>query len=74
MNLKDFKKRSWRKLTLWGKIQSIWWDIWFDIADWWYILTNTCPHEATVGKVGSKKRICLLCRKELKDENHKKTH
>lgn len=74
MNLKEAKKKIWKESNLWEKIQSIWWDIWFSIQDRWWLLTGTCPHEATIGLVGGKKRICLLCKKELKNESHKKTH
>jgi len=68
----EVKKNMWRKMSFLGKVQSVWWDVWFTIKDKWWLITGTCPHEATINQVNSKKGVCLLCKKIVKIKNEKR--
>jgi len=68
MRLQELKKQMWKQSTLWGKMQTILLRIYWTVQEKWWLLTGTCPHEATIGGINAKKVKCLLCGKIIKNE------
>ena len=65
INSVEYQKQYYRKLSIFQKIQWHYWDIEMTIQEYLHKHLGIGEHSAIMGRIGSKKYICLVCGKKV---------
>lgn len=65
MNLQEFEKQQYKKMSFWRKVQWNWYTFYFKCEHWFRRITKICPHDSSFGAVGGKMHVCLDCMREI---------